>query len=176
MNIASTEASRDVRWAGGRRIGPIGTIYRLLIIAFLVERLYVASDSPVWWQYLLGLVVFPGVLVAAQAAYARWRPRPSPWIGPFAVASIGTAVLFAFFLPSTRPAIGLMIAMLLALSAIKGDPDCEGTVIGNWLLRRADRVACPNSIIDVLERYLRRRSLAAASTRPGTPAADGGHA
>ncbi|MGH2603432.1 MAG: hypothetical protein ACRDJ9_29110 [Dehalococcoidia bacterium] len=92
------------------------------------------------------------------------------------MASVGTAVSLAAFLPSTRPAIVLMIAMLLVLSAIKGEPDCEGTVIGNWLLRRADRVACPNSVIDVLEHHFRRRRLAAASTGPGTPAADGDHA
>nr|CEL17500.1 hypothetical protein [Kibdelosporangium sp. MJ126-NF4]CTQ91273.1 hypothetical protein [Kibdelosporangium sp. MJ126-NF4] len=90
-------------------------------------------------------------------------------MGPFAVAGIGIPVVAAAVFPPTRPAAMLMIALLLVLSALKGDPDCEGTVIGNWLLRRSDRVACPNSVIDVLERHARRRRLTASDAGLATP-------
>lgn len=160
MDPTSAAASPEVRWKGRRGIGPIGTVWRILLVIFLSERIFLSGDPPAWWHYPMGFIAFPALLVAAQAAYARWRPSPSPWVGPIGVAIIGTVVLLAFLHPVTRPALGLMIVLLLLLSAIKGDRDCEGTVIGNWLLRRNDRIACPNSAIDALERLLRRRRLA----------------
>lgn len=159
-------ASDHVRWAGRRRIGPIGTIFRVLVAMFLLQRLLFTDTALSWWHYPLGLIGFPAVLVAAQAAYARWRPRQSPWIGPFAVATVCGVVLLGYLSAHTRPALGLMIVMLLVLAAIAGDPDCEGTVIGNLVLRRSDRIACPNSIVDALERHLRRRSFAAVTDAP----------
>lgn len=166
MNPMSADAAPDVRWRGRRSIGPLGTAWRVLLVIFLAERIFVAGDPPSWWHYPMGLVAFPVVLVAGQAAYARWRPSPSPWVGPIGVAIVGTAVLLAFLHPVTRPALGLTIVLLLLLSAIKGDRDCEGTVLGNWLLRRDDRIACPNSAVDALERWLRRRR--SARSKPTT--------
>lgn len=159
MTRAGVGVAGEVRWRRGRRIGPVGTTYRLLLAGLLGWGLYAGGGAPSWWHYPLGLVGFPAVLVAAQAAYARWRRPLSPWVGPFAVAGIGIPIVAAAVYPGTRPAAVLMVALLLVASAVKGDPDCEGTVIGNWLLGRTDRVACPNSVIDVAERYVRRRRL-----------------
>ena len=140
-----------------RAIGPIGTIVRILLgIGMFAAAFF--PDRPQGWQLALGLAGMPAAFVVWQLLRARWDPRPADDTAAGVVASVvlGTALLG---FTQTRPAALLFGGLSLLVAGIRGYAGCEITAVGNWLLRRDDRVGCVVlSPVDAAERHLRQES------------------
>ncbi|MPZ61382.1 MAG: hypothetical protein GEU93_08805 [Propionibacteriales bacterium] len=146
-----------------RAIGTWGTAARLLVGGFLAGSVVLGSFTgggtfePEAW--LLGLVVFPAVILGGQA----WRAHRSPdrlvaLSGP--VGHPFTAAVFLVLYGTTwyAPPIGFVsdAALLfyggsMLLSAYRGYAGCEVLAISNWLLRRDDQVGCV--LFDPVDRF-----------------------
>ena len=140
-----------------RRIGTIGTASRILVGLGL---LYLAladglSWGLTWHEALLGLVAFPGVMVALGLAARRFAGRPVRFMGPLGLA-LNTAVIVALFLNDyTFDAAALFYGVTMFVAAWRAQPGCEATVLSNWMLRRDDQIGCPTfAPIDELEARL----------------------
>jgi hypothetical protein len=138
-----------------RRIGPIGTVSRviaglgLLYLAFTHGGL---SWALTWYDVVLGLIVFPAVMVVAGLAARRFAGHAVHFTGPCGLA-VNTAVIVAL-LASRYTAAGaeLFYGATLLLAAWRAQPGCEATVLSNLLLRRDDQLGCPPfTPIDALE-------------------------
>jgi hypothetical protein len=140
-----------------RRIGPIGTGSRLLVATVLI---YLALAKGASWglhlyDALLGLVVFPGAmlilsLVARQRGSERIR----------LTGSLGTLLNCALIVglilnPYTARGAELFYGVTLLIAAWRGQPDCESTVISNWILGRDDQIGCP--VFSPIDRFEARR-------------------
>jgi hypothetical protein len=127
-----------------RRIGPLGTVARLVVGLGLL-------GSVTWghlargihpWSWGLGLLVFPALLVAGQRLRARRNPARLEATGPVAHA-INVAVFLILYLwePSSDATLVFYGASML-LAVLRGDDGCEVLAVGNWLLGRDDQVGC----------------------------------
>ena len=140
-----------------RRIGTIGTASRIIVGLGL---LYLAladglSWGLTWHEAVLGLVAFPGVMVALGLAARRFAGRPVRFMGPLGLA-LNTAVIVALFLNDyTLDAAALFYGVTMFIAAWRAQPGCEATVLSNWILRRDDQIGCPTfAPIDELEARL----------------------
>jgi hypothetical protein len=146
-----------------RAIGPIGTLIRLVLGLGLVglmvygQLLVSRHFSPVTWAF--GLVVLPAVVLV----WHWWRVQRNPARfaddGPLSLG-LSLALPLALYLAGLYvPAIWfssdatlIFIGWSLVLAAIRGSGGCELLALSNWLLGRADHVACAVvSPIDYLE-------------------------
>ncbi len=150
---------------GGRPIGAIGTIGRVILGLFLI---LVPFWGPAWWgnglqwhEAVLGLVGFPAAMLALQFArmqYTTEQLQATNGLGFCLNFAIGAAL---FSMPFTRDAAALFFGASLLLAAARGYAGCEVMAISNWLLRRDDQVGCVVfSPIDEIEAQLTRRSTA----------------
>ncbi len=137
---SSTSANRD------RAIGVIGTIGRVLLGLGFLYLAFTDGGKPEWglqWQGpVLGLVVFPAVVLLFQAVRLRFTNETLNATGGLGFClnfAIG-AVLYA--IPFTRDAMLLFYGSSLLLAAARGYAGCESLAISNWLLRRDDQVGC----------------------------------
>jgi hypothetical protein len=166
-----------------RRIGRVGTVSRVVVALGL---LYLAvtnggglvylsfpngglSWGLTWYEAVLGLVVLPGVMVAAGLAARRFVGRPVHLTGPLGLA-INTAVIVALLANRyTAGGAELFYGITLLVAAWRGQPGCEATVLSNLILRRDDQIGCPAfSPIDALEaRRTGRDQRPARRTRAG---------
>ena len=144
-----------------RRIGTIGTTSR---VAVGLGLLYLAladglSWGMTWREALLGLVAFPGVLVALGLAARRFAGRPVQFMGPLGLA-LNTAVIVTLFLfDFTFDAAALFYGTTMFAAAWRAQPGCEATVLSNWILRRDDQIGCPTfAPVDELEARLTARN------------------
>jgi hypothetical protein len=147
-----------------RRIGPIGSALRVLAgLAFIYLAAF-AGDGlrPAWevdpYEPVLGLVVFPAVMVAIVLAARRRSEAPLRWTGPVAqvvnLAVIGTLIV----IDDTRAAAGLYYGASLLVAAWRAQPGCEITVVPNVILGRDDHIGCPLFWpVDEVEARLRSR-------------------
>lgn len=145
----------------GRRIGPIGTVTRLLAAAAL---LYLAFFNGTawglgWWEAGLGLVVLPGLmLVLGLVAQARKR-GPVRFTGCAGVAANCTVIVALLANGYTAGGAELFYGATLLVAAWRAQPGCEATVISNWVLGRDDQIGCPTfTPIDRAEARLRAPS------------------
>lgn len=141
-----------------RRIGPIGTGSRLLVATALLYLALVkgASWGLHWYDALLGLVVLPGALLIVSLVLSRRGSAPLRLTG-----SLGTLVNCAVIVglvgnPYTARGAELFYGATLLIAAWRGQPDCESTVISNWILGRDDQVGCP--IFSPIDRFEARRA------------------
>jgi hypothetical protein len=162
--------------AGSRRlrqIGGIGTAARLILgLGLLVLGLTGGRVSVMHGQVgigfepvsvALGLVGFPGVVLAWQWLRARVDPTRLEATGLGSTA-LNMLVLVALVLtPWYAPPLAFnSVAALvfygasMLLAALRGYNGCEVTAISNWILRRDDQVGClVLSPVDDLERRLK---------------------
>jgi hypothetical protein len=127
-----------------RSIGPLGTTARVL-----VGGLFVGSVTwghldrgfhPSAW--LLGLLGFPALVVAAQWLRARRTPTPLQVTGLAAhVLSVAVFVVLYLLKPTSDAAL-LFYGASMWLAAVRGYAGCEVLAVSNWLLRRDDQIGC----------------------------------
>jgi len=143
-----------------RRIGRVGTISRVIVALGLLDLALMhggLSWRLTWHDAVLGLVVFPAVMVVTGLAARRFAGRAIHFTGPLGVA-VNTAVIVALLANRyTAGGAELFYGITLLVAAWCGQPGCEATVLSNLILRRDDQIGCPTfTPIDALE--ARRRS------------------
>jgi hypothetical protein len=134
-----------------RAIGPAGTAARILLGGFLVGTVIEAEITdgftPLLWA--LGLLAFPGVLLAAQWVRARRGGDQLHATGPVAYLVTLAGFIAITFIPEYNRAIDvtgdaavIFVGTSMLLAAARGYAGCEVLAISNWLLRRDDQLGC----------------------------------
>ena len=158
-----------------RRIGRIGTASRVLVgLALLYLALADGGSWGLpWHEALLGLVVFPAVMVALGLGARLLGVGPVRFNGPVGIAA-NTAVVVALVLSDyTAGAAALFYGVTLLVAAWRAQPGCEATVLSNWILGRDDQIGCPTfTPIDEAEARLATRNRDSTQTRAEPVAAD----
>ncbi len=137
----------------------MGTIARTAAGLGLVYLGALKHGAIDWNAMVLGLILFPSVLLF----WHRWRLRrtaaPLRATGPAALLVNHGVVVLLVILPSTRDAAALFYGASMILAAVRGYAGCEVLAISNWLLGRNDQVGCLLfSPIDAIESQARRRA------------------
>jgi hypothetical protein len=96
-----------------------------------------------WRDVLLGLVVFPGVMLAVGLSAGRYVAGPLRYTGPIAIVLNCIVIVLLLVNPYTGGGAELFYGLSLLVAAWRRQPDCEATVLSNWILRRDDQVGCP---------------------------------
>jgi hypothetical protein len=133
-----------------RRIGALGTLARLVLGGVFVGSVvagHLRAFHPLPW--LVGLVVFPGLILGWQWLRARYAADRLRATGPLAHV-LNICVFFALYLtPFYAPALGftsdaalLFYGLSMLVAAARGYRGCEVLAVSNWLLRRDDQVGC----------------------------------
>ncbi len=149
-----------------REIGTAGTVARASLGVFMVGSVvlgHVRGDfDPL--PFVLGLVLFPGVVLGWQGWRARRNPERLVATGP--VAHVLTVVVFLalYFTWWYAPAVSalsdaalLFYGTSMIAAVAKGYGGCEVLAISNWILRRDDQVGCMLfAPVDRAERQWRR--------------------
>ncbi len=147
-----------------RAIGPVGTLTRVVAAAGLQWLAFADTRGLTGFVALLGLVVFPGVPLAAQALRSHVSSAPLRATGPVGHAvnaAIIAALLVLPFPPDVRDATALFYGVSLLVAAWRGYAGCEVLTIPNWLLERDDQVGCPLFWpLDALEARMAGRKVA----------------
>src|SRR5437899_686836 len=157
-----------------REIGSIGTIARVVLgVGLLAYGLsggkIVVSHGQLQSGFeppglILGVVVFPAVLLIGQSLRVRRDPTRFEATGAVGTA-INMAVFFALFLTPwylprlsfTSDAASIFYGASMLLAALRGYGGCEVLAISNWVLRRDDQVGCfVLGPVDLAERRLRQ--------------------
>jgi len=164
-----------------RRIGRAGTAGRV-IVAF--GLLYLAAtnggglvylrlpDGPfswglTWYAAVLGLVVLPGVMVAAGLAARRFADGPVRLTGPLGLTLNTGLIVVLLANPYTAGGAELFYGITLLVAAWAAQPGCEATVVSNLILGRDDQIGCPAfTPIDALEARRSARGRRPASHHP----------
>ncbi len=128
-----------------RRIGPIGTVSRVVIGGGLLvsASLHGHPWGVTWYEVVLGFGVFPMFMVGMALVARHRKSNPLGLTGPLPTTLNCVVILALFLNPITSGAAGLFYGATLLVAAGRGQPGCEATVISNWLLRRDDEVGCP---------------------------------
>lgn len=134
--------------AGGRQIGPVGTVSRLAGGAGFLS-LAIEFGQPSLGHWALGGVALPVASVAIMWLLRRGAPSVR-WTGLGGyLANIGIGAV-VFVLSFSTGMIFYGTAMLLA--AARGYAGCEVLAFSNAVLGRDDQVGCPvYSPIDAIE-------------------------
>ena len=150
-----------------RAIGPAGTAARILLGGYLfgsvIEAEIRGGFTPLVWA--LGLLAFPGVLLAAQWARARRGAGQLQATGPVAHLVTLAGFVALTLIPEYNRAIDvkgdaavIFVGMSMLLAAGRGYAGCEVLAISNWLLRRDDQLGCiVFAPVDRAESQLRRQ-------------------
>ena len=128
-----------------RRIGQLGTVSRLLVGAAMVLLAFLHGNpwGLRWYDLVLGLVVLPLVILVFVLVAPRFTARPLHFTGRAGTAINCAVIVVLLFNPFTAGAAQLFYGATLLIAAWRGQPDCEITVISNWLLRGEDQIGCP---------------------------------
>jgi hypothetical protein len=136
--------------SGKHGIGVVGTTARIVVGGVFVGSViagHLRTFHPLPW--IVGLVVFPAVMLAWQRLRARYTPGRLQATGPVAHL-VNVAVFLALYLtPLYAPALTftsdaalLFYGTSMLLAAARGYAGCEVLAISNWLLRRNDQIGC----------------------------------
>lgn len=137
-------------------IGPLGVTARVLAGLSLIALALLWRD-PSWSDAVLGLVVFPSLVIVAAAIRARRSPTPMRAIGP--VGHLLNALVFVplFFIPATAGGAFIFYGASMLVAATRRSCGCEVTAISNGLLGRDDQVGCmlfaPVDIVEARSRH-----------------------
>lgn len=149
-----------------RRIGWIGAGSRAAAGLALVYFALLGGDfswNLDWRDVALGLAVFPGVMLAVGLAAGRFAAGPLRYTGPVAIVLNCLVIVLQLLNPYTGGGAELFYGTSLLVAAWRRQPDCEATILSNWLLGRDDQIGCPVfTPIDLAEARLRRRRRHAA--------------
>jgi hypothetical protein len=137
--------------AAARAIGMWGTAARVAVGAGLVGSVLYGHAARGWrpLAWLLGFLVFPALVVAAQWWRARRRPAPLRAVGPVWHV-VNPAVFLVLYLTWWyAPGVDVLsdAALLfyggsMVTAAARGYAGCEVLAGSNWLLRRDDQIGC----------------------------------
>jgi hypothetical protein len=148
-------------WGSARRIGPIGTICRVVVgLGLLVLALLQDNSGKLTWgiqlhEAILGLVVFPSVMVVIVLVARRSSGGPIRLTGSGGLLGNCAVLVALFSIPYTRGAAALFYGASLLLAAWRGLPGCEATILPNLLFGRDDQIGCPIfSPVDAVEARL----------------------
>jgi hypothetical protein len=162
----------------GRAIGVWGTVGRATLGVILVGSVLYGHAARGWHPtaWLLGLLLFPAVVLAAQWWWARRSPAPLRAVGPVAHAA-SLAVFLALYLTTwyapgvdeVSDAALLFYGGSMLVAAARGYAGCEVLAVSNWLLMRNDQIGCALFWpIDTLEaRYAARKAPVTAGVGRG---------
>jgi hypothetical protein len=146
-----------IRSSQGRRIGPIGTVIRVLIGLALLTLAYLNKPAGLvgglqLHDLLLGLIALPAASIAVGLLARYFLDGPLRFSGATGTA-VNLGVLAALFaIHYTAGAAALFYGALLLVAAWLGEAGCEFTVLSNACLRRNDEIGCPVlTPIDALE-------------------------
>jgi hypothetical protein len=143
-----------------RRIGPIGTITRLVAAAGL---LYLALFDGArwgleWYDGALGLAVLPAAVIAFGLTARRYASGPVRFTGSAGTTANCVLIAALAINPYTAGGAALFYGSTLLVAALRAQPGCEATVLSNSMLGRDDQVGCPVfSLIDHAEARLAPR-------------------
>jgi hypothetical protein len=158
-----------------RRIGPMGTTCRVVVglgliaLAVIGDREGTLIFGLQLHEAVLGLVVFPVVMVAIVLVARRSSGGPIRFTGPEGLLVNCVVIVALFSFSYTRGAAALFYGVSLLVAAWRGLPGCEATIFPNLLLGRDDQIGCPIfSPVDAAEarRAGRGRPAPAAKERP----------
>ncbi|MCZ6789263.1 MAG: hypothetical protein O7D33_04885 [Chloroflexi bacterium] len=127
-----------------RAIGPIGTAARIGLAAWVGLAVFQQWSTGQLQLYtpVLGLVVFPAMIVLVAMTWQRVRHTPIPGNGPQGII-INHAIIFVLLaIPATSLAASLFYGASALLAAVRDYKGCEVVAISNTLLRRHDEVGC----------------------------------
>ena len=127
-----------------RAIGRGGTLARIAVSIWLLW-LAVGDGAFTWLIAVLGLVVFPAVLLLMQVLRSRVSSAPLRATGPVGHAVNAAIIVALFLLPfprEVRDAVALFYGASMLVATWRGYAGCEVLAISNWLLRRDDQVGC----------------------------------
>ena len=135
----------------GRAIAPWGTAARIVLGTVLAGSVLYGHAARGWHPaaWLLGLLAFPAVALAAQWWRVRRNPAPLRAVGP--VWHVVNVVIFlalyltTWYAPSVdviSDAALLFYGVSMLVAAGRGYAGCEVLAVSNWLLRRNDQIGC----------------------------------
>lgn len=143
------EHTEQVAPERGRAISTLGTLARLAVGGWLLIDVAAAFRLDEWYEPVLGLLVFPAILMLGQWLRLRYTSTPLR-----ATGSVGHLVNVAIFLalyltPRYFPPLAFtsdaalyFYGASMLLAAVRGYAGCEVLAVSNWLLRRDDQVGC----------------------------------
>jgi hypothetical protein len=147
---------------GAGRIGWIGAASRAaagLVLVYLAVFGGDLSWNLDWRDAVLGLALFPAGMLAVGIAAGRYADGPLRYTGRVAIVLNCLAIVVLLVNPYTGGGAELFYGTSLLVGAWRRQPDCEATVLSNWLLGRSDQIGCPVfTPIDVAEARLRGRN------------------
>jgi hypothetical protein len=153
----------------GRRIGPIGTMTRLVAAAglFYLALFDGTSWGLDWYDAAVGLGVLPAAVIAFGLAARRYASGPVRFTGSAGTTANCLLIVALAVNPYTAGGAALFYGATLLVAAWRGQPGCEATVVSNVILGRDDQIGCPIfSPIDEAETRLdARRSVRARQPR-----------
>ena len=150
----------------GRAIGVVGTLARLVVGGWLLIDVAAAFQVDEWYEPVLGLLVFPAILLLGQWLRLRYTSAPLRATGPVGHL-VNAAIFLALYLTPwyypplafTSDATLYFYGASMLLAAVRSYAGCEVLAVSNWLLRRDDQVGCvlfwP---VDALERRVNKVS------------------
>jgi len=129
----------------------VGVVARASLGVFMVGSVvhgHVRGDfDPL--PFVLGLAVFPGLVLGWQRRRARRNPERLVATGPVGHALTVAVFLALYFTWWYAPAMSalsdaalLFYGTSMLAAAAKGYRGCEVLAISNWILRRDDQVGC----------------------------------
>ncbi|HEV2087459.1 MAG TPA: DUF6410 domain-containing protein [Cryptosporangiaceae bacterium] len=180
MTTQSCHPTRT-RFAGGRAIGPWGTLARVVSGVVLAGSVLYGHWTHGWHveAWVLGLLVFPAVALGWQWWWARRHPAPLRATGPVGhLVNMGVFLAlyltwwYAPALDALSDAALLFYGGSMLLAAARGYAGCEVFALSNMVLRRDDQVGCvPFFPIDAVESWAADRT----TDRAGAAATPGAH-
>jgi hypothetical protein len=155
--------SRQIMPARRRAIGLLGTLARLAVGSWMLASVIAAFHLDEWYEPVLGLLVFPAIVMLGQWLRLRSTSTPLRATGPVGHL-VNAAIFLALYLTPwyfpplafTSDATVYFYGASMLLAAVRGYGGCEVLAVSNWLLRRDDQVGClVFSPLDALEARLR---------------------
>ena len=132
-----------------RAIGLLGTLARLVVGGWMLASNIAAFQLDEWYEPVLGLLIFPAILLLGQWLRLRYTSTPLRATGPVGylvnAAIFLTLYLTPWYFPPlafTSDAVVYFYGASTLLAAVRGYAGCEVLAVSNWLLGRDDQVGC----------------------------------
>ena len=145
-----------------RAIGLLGTLARLAVSGWMLASVIAAFHLDEWYEPVLGLLVFPAILLLGQWLRLRYTSTPLRATGLVGYL-VNLAIFLALYLTPryfpplafTSDAVVYFYGASMLLAAVRGYAGCEVLAVSNWLLRRDDQVGCVVFLpVDAVETWL----------------------